>query len=143
MPDGFEQALDVDTYPLSDMGNAELFVAAAGYDLHYDAARKVGYVYGVDPRNGCTVWVPDPDDLLLKQAIDDYARKLSEMDQALDERMCHCRPFHYYGRRGPHRFPTQLPQRHSGSADWSVAGTQQDGLHHPGLSHRVPPGGHD
>lgn len=89
MPDGFEQALDVDTYPLSDMGNAELFVAAAGYDLHYDAARKVGYVYGVDPRNGCTVWVPDPDDLLLKQAIDDYARKLSEMDQALDERMCH------------------------------------------------------
>ena len=89
VPDGTQQAMDADTYPLSDMGNAELFIFASGYDLHYDAARKVGYVYGVDHRNGCTVWVPDPDDILLKQAIDDYARKLSEMDQALDERMCH------------------------------------------------------
>lgn len=85
-PDGIRDALDTDSYPLTDLGNAELFAAAAGYDMHYDAARRTGYVYGLDSRNGCMVWRPDPDDIICKQAIDNYARKVSEMEQALDNR---------------------------------------------------------
>ena len=39
-PDGIRQALDTDTYTLTDMGNAELFLAISGCRVHYDDAKN-------------------------------------------------------------------------------------------------------
>lgn len=85
VPDGIDQVLDADTYGLSDMGNAELFMARSGGTVHYDAARRLGYIYGLDPRNGCTCWVPDPDDTRLCAAVDAFAHTISDMEQAMPE----------------------------------------------------------
>lgn len=85
VPDGIDQVLDTDTYGLSDMGNAELFLAQSGGTVYYDAARRLGYIYGLDPRNGCTCWVPDPDDTRLCAAVDAFAHIISDMEQAMPE----------------------------------------------------------
>lgn len=84
VPDGFFQAVDTDAYPLQDLGAARLFVDLSGCDLHYDPARRLGYVYGLDDRNGCMVWRPDDEDALIKAALDDFADKVAAMDRALD-----------------------------------------------------------
>lgn len=84
VPDGFFQAVDTDAYPLQDLGAARLFVDLSGCDLHYDPARRLGYVYGLDDRNGCMVWRPDGEDALIKAALDDFADKVAAMDRALD-----------------------------------------------------------
>lgn len=85
VPDGIDQVLDTDTYGLSDLGNAELFLAQSGGTVYYDAARRLGYIYGLDPRNGCTCWVPDPDDTRLCAAVDAFAHIISDMEQAMPE----------------------------------------------------------
>ena len=85
-PDGIRQALDTDAYTLTDMGNAELFLAISGCRVHYDDAKKSGYVYGLDPRNGCIDWVPDSKDVRLMGELDKVAHTLSDMLKALDER---------------------------------------------------------
>ena len=85
-PDGTAAALDDKTYSLTDMGNAELFLAASGCQLHYNDARRLGYVFGKNPKNGCMSLIEDPDDTLLYAEIDRFAHRVNDMAQALDDR---------------------------------------------------------
>lgn len=87
MPEGFDAVLDVSTYPTKgDLGNAELFLAISGCKLFYDPARKLGYIYGPNPANGCTAWNKDPDDIGLKAALGDFSHRINSMLLELDER---------------------------------------------------------
>ena len=85
-PDGTAAALDDKIYTNTDMGNAELFLSASGCQLYYNDARRLGYVFGRNPKNGCMSLIEDPDDTLLFAAIDNFAHRLNDMAQALDDR---------------------------------------------------------
>ena len=85
-PDGTAAALNDKTYTNTDMGNAELFLAVSGCQLYYNDARRLGYVFGQNPKNGCMSLIEDPDDTLLYAEIDRFAHRLNDMAQALDDR---------------------------------------------------------
>ena len=86
MPEGFDAVLETSTYSLTDMGNAELFLKISGHSIYYDAPKKTGYIYGLDPRNNCVCWVPDPTGIQLLRKLDKFAHRLNEMAKQLNLR---------------------------------------------------------